>query len=302
MASQIAKVQRIREPLHQEELPSTEYITLNEVVAILARHYVEIPEEVARRVESFSQRWLDDPNLPPAARLLPPTGMLANLYRKWVAANVLHWELMEHGESGPVWRNWQSTGQAVRLDPDGRKRATSILELIIQSAKQTFDAMLSGQRTLRPSARISYSSVFNEADRQWLNCLGFETKEIFGFLGDLGRVISERENVTESEPDWIPTSMIVSLFGAWRGRPKTSNWPGTFSNPAPALKESAQRSQGQGKEALWHPVAVALWLQGKKRWPVSALDEIFASDSLTRWQPIWKPESDRLRRKLGQER
>ncbi|NWK43317.1 hypothetical protein [Ralstonia pickettii] len=109
--------------------------------------------------------------------------------------------------------------------------------------------------------------------------------------------VDELDSASDLEPDWIPTSMIVDAFGQWQAMPQHQRlrWRVTFSNPTRELKRTAQRSYGQGREAVWSPIEVALWLQRVRKWPIRALDEVFGL-RFPDWAPLWAAESARLRR------
>jgi hypothetical protein len=182
MTVQAPKVQRTAEPLYEENLPDKPCIALDEVISLLGRHGVDIPEEEAKQIEDFIEKQLNNSPMSRFQRGLPPTATMEHLYRSWFAGSWLHWELMEHPDRSPVWRNWSVTGQPVRLDAEGRKRAMTMLERMISYNQDRFNDFLSGREQLTQRSTTADSSVFNADDRKWLNCLGFETKEVLGFL------------------------------------------------------------------------------------------------------------------------
>lgn len=182
MTMQEPKVQRTAEPLYDEELPKTSCITLDNVISLIAKHGVEIPESEAKQIEDFiEKRFASSPTS--HLQYEPPlTPVMESLYRRWFAASRLHWELMEHAERSPKWRNWGVTGQPFRLDVEGRKRAMAMLERMIAYNQDRFNNFLSGRDQLTHRSAIVESAVFDAAERKWLSCLGFETDEILGFL------------------------------------------------------------------------------------------------------------------------
>ncbi|MGF6997280.1 hypothetical protein [Paraburkholderia sp. GAS32] len=183
MSSNIARYERTAIPFLF--LPSQPYTSLNEIIDWIGRHYVEIPGEMAKKIEEFGSKWesgLSQQELQ-RAMLFPPEPKLANIYRRGVAAGQLFMALAELEDSDPIWqRNWPGTNQAIRLRPDERVRALSALELIAQDARVRYWDILNGELEFNPAIRISYPSTFSEADRQWLDALCFETKKIFVFL------------------------------------------------------------------------------------------------------------------------
>ncbi|KVO47488.1 hypothetical protein WT19_04195 [Burkholderia stagnalis] len=299
MTSRIPEVQRAAKPLLREQLPQKAYMTLNEVIDFLAQHYVEIPEDVAKQIEDFVRTWLNDPGRHPFAHHLPPTSTLVNLYRRWAATSILHWELMECENDGPAWRNWLSTGQAVRLDSDGTTRATAMLECIVHDSARRFESYLNGTRPLGQATVVATPPLFNEKDREWLDCLGFDTKAMIDFLS----ADSSTQDEYGTEPSCISTSLAVAWFAPKKHMTKAefARWKETFSNPPKNLKETAQKSQGQGKEALWNPVQVALWLYGNRKgnFSLRILDDIFEREAASEWKGRWAAEAQRIRNTPG---
>ncbi|MBK3338671.1 hypothetical protein GA845_28020 [Burkholderia pseudomallei] len=182
MTVQEPKVQRAAEPLYDKDLPKTPCITLESVISLIAKHGVDIPEGEAKQIEDFIEKRLGGSPMSQLQYGLPLTPVMESLYRRWFAASRLHWELMEHAERSPKWRNWGVTGQPIRLDAEDRKRAIAMLERMIAYNQGRFNDFLSGRVSLSPWASIDDSSVFDEVDRKWLSCLGFETEEILGFF------------------------------------------------------------------------------------------------------------------------
>jgi len=105
MTVQEPKVQRAAEPLYDKDLPKTPCITLDSVISLIARHGVEIPEGEAKQIEDFVARRISSLPMARFNRGLPLTPVMESLYRRWFAASRLHWELMEHAERSPKWRN-----------------------------------------------------------------------------------------------------------------------------------------------------------------------------------------------------
>lgn len=199
MTQHAQKVQRQSEPLYEANLPKNSYITLDDVINLIARHSVEVPEEDAKQIEEFVVVLLKDERTAHAMHLLPPTGMLERIYRRWAAASQLHWELMEYGDRSPAWRNWMVTGQPVRLDAGGRQRAVSLLERIVSYSRQQLDEILSGKNDLTLGYGLARSPIFCAEDRKWLDCLGFDTKEMIEFLGTDAAVVKDARIETGEE-------------------------------------------------------------------------------------------------------
>ncbi|MGM3411961.1 hypothetical protein [Ralstonia holmesii] len=198
------KVQRVAEPLYEDNLPKDSYITLEEVINLIARHSVEIAEEDAKQIEEYVVALLKDERAAHVMHLLPPTGMLERIYRRWAAAGQLHWELMEYGDRSPAWRNWMATGQPVRLDVGGRQRAVSMLERIVSYNRQQLDEILSGKNDLTLGCGGAHSPIFCAEDRKWLDCLGFDTKEMIDFLGTDAVVVKDARIETGEEQQCRP--------------------------------------------------------------------------------------------------
>ncbi|NKA75097.1 hypothetical protein GO284_04060 [Ralstonia solanacearum] len=199
------KVHRRAEPLYPENLPRDSYITLDDVINLIARHSVEIPEEDAQQIEEFVVALLNDERTVRVMHLLPPTGMLERIYRRWAAASQLHWELMEYGDRSLAWRNWMVTGQPARLDVGGRQRAVSMLERIVSYNRQQLDEVLSGKHDLTLGYGLAHSPIFCAEDRKWLDCLGFDTKELIEFLGTDAAVVKDARVETGKERHCRPT-------------------------------------------------------------------------------------------------
>ncbi|KVT93181.1 hypothetical protein WK60_12045 [Burkholderia ubonensis] len=214
MAMQEPKVQRTAEPLYDEDLPKTPCITLDNVISLIARHGVEIPEREAKQIEDFIEKRISSAPMAQFQRGLPLTPVMEFLYRRWFAASRLHWELMEHAERSPKWRNWSVTGQPVRLDAEDRKRAMTMLERMIAYNQDRFNDFLSGRESLTQRSTIGESAVFDEADRMWLSCLGFETDEILGFLRadpDVNDVVGQLSEANPSATDKSVPNIEVSV-------------------------------------------------------------------------------------------
>lgn len=168
-----------------EFLPYQPYISLNDIIHWIGRHAVEIPDDVAKRIEDFGPKWevrltFRDRRI---AQVFPAETKLANLFRRGVVAGNLVMFLSELESGSPVWRrNWPGTDQAIRLRPDECIRALSMLESIAQDARVCFWDILTGKRDFDPAMAINCPSIFSESDCQWLGALCFETKEIFAFL------------------------------------------------------------------------------------------------------------------------
>lgn len=182
MTVQALKVRRIAEPLYEDNLPDKLCITLDEVIGLIARHCVEIPEDEAKQIEEFIEKLLNHSAMSQFQRGLPPAAVMESLYRRWFAASHLHWELMEHANRSPVWRNWSGTGQPNRLDAEGRDRAMGMLARVISCNQDRFNDFLSGREQLTHWSTTADSAAFNAEERKWLNGLGFETKEVLDFL------------------------------------------------------------------------------------------------------------------------
>jgi len=295
--SDLPRVNRSAEPLVSDELFKKPYLTLNEFIDCLARHNVEICEEVAHSIEAFAKDWLSAPRMSSLENFLSPTEILEKLYRRWRAAGDLHYELMEHCERSPAWRNWFRTGQPARLDPDGTHKATSLLEAIAHDAEQRYQEILANKRALDDNSPSWRFPVLNDQDRRWLDCLGFETNEIFEFVR--AKEPGKQDEGSAGEPPWIHTSRIVTLFDPKQLGQPTRNWARTFSNPPAGLKSKAQRSDGRGIEAVWDPVQIALWLHQKRKCVLVRLDNVFEMEDLRLWQQRWKDEAEYLRKQPG---
>lgn len=168
-----------------EFLPYQPYISLNEIINWIGRHAVEIPSDVAKRIDEFGLRWEEGLAFRElrVARVFPAETKLAALFRRGVVAENLYIVLSELEAGGPTWRrNWQGSDQAIRLRSDERIRALSVLESIAQDARMCFWDILLGKRDFDPAMRIDFPSTFSEIECQWLSSLCFETKEIFIFL------------------------------------------------------------------------------------------------------------------------
>ncbi|KWO50066.1 hypothetical protein WT98_17195 [Burkholderia territorii] len=207
MTVQEPKVQRTAEPLYDKDLPKTPCISLDEVICLIARHGVEIPEREAKQIEDFIEQRISSAPIAQFQRGLPLTPVMEFLYRRWFAASRLHWELMEHAERSPKWRNWGVTGQPVRLDAEDRKRAMTMLERMIAYNQDRFNDFLFGRESPTQRASIDDSSVFDAVDRKWLSCLGFETEEILEFF---------RADEPSTDPaEWLseprPTSVVQPI-------------------------------------------------------------------------------------------
>ncbi|WP_175848346.1 hypothetical protein [Burkholderia arboris] len=222
---QEAKVQRTAEPLCDKDLPKTPYITLDNLISLIATHGVEIPEGEAKQIEDFIEKRISSSPMAQFQRGLLLTSVLESLYRRWFAASRLHWELMEHAERSPKWRNWSRTGQPVRLDAEDRKRAMTMLERMIAYNQDRFNDFLSGRELLIQQPAIADSAVFDAADRKWLSGLGFETDEILGFFRaeeaateQAGRPLQSNRGASESPclniEDSVRSEMVADGVGA----------------------------------------------------------------------------------------
>lgn len=243
------KVQRGAEPLYPENLPKDSYITLDDVINLIARHSVEIPEEDAKEIEEFVVALLKDERTVRIMHLLPPTGMLERIYRRWAAANQLHWELMEYGDRSPAWRNWMVTGQPARLDVGGRQRAVSMLEQIVSYNRQQLDEILSGRDDLTLGYSRPYSPIFCAEDREWWDCLGFDTKEMIEFLGTDAEVVKDARIETGKEQQCEP-AVNTSTQQSERQKPSNgvaADMPstGATSRSSSEGKASTKRSKGE---------------------------------------------------------
>lgn len=207
MTVQEPKVQRTAEPLYDKDLPTTPCITLDNVISLIARHGVEIPEGEAKQIEDFVARRISSLPMARFNRGLPLTPVMESLYRRWFAASRLHWELMEHAERSPKWRNWSVTGQPVRLDVKGRTRAMAMLERMIAYNQDRFNDFLSGRKSLTQQSVIDDSAAFDAADRKWLSCLGFETEEILGFFRAAPATNEVVDQPSESNPSMTDKSI-----------------------------------------------------------------------------------------------
>jgi hypothetical protein len=178
-----------------EFLPYQPHISLNETIHWIGRHAVQIPDDVARRIEDFGLKWevrltFRERRI---AQVFPAETKLANLFRRGVVAGNLFMTLSELKTSGPIWRRiWPGTDQAIRLGPDECIRALSMLESIAQDARMCFWDIVTEKRDFDPAMRINCPSTFSQLDCQWLGTLCFETKEIFTFL-DPGVVDKEEQ-------------------------------------------------------------------------------------------------------------
>ena len=175
-----------REAIPFLSLPYQPYMTLNEVIAWVGRHHVEIPGDMAKKIEEFGLKW-ESGELTPLERrrsmIFPPEQQLANLYRRGVSAEGLFKALTELGDKGPTWRRtWIGIDNTIRLRPDERIRALTMLELIVKDARLHYWDLLNGKKEFDPENLASYTSTLSEVDRQWLDSLCFDTKEIFVFL------------------------------------------------------------------------------------------------------------------------
>ncbi|WP_175750029.1 hypothetical protein [Burkholderia pyrrocinia] len=207
MTVQAPKVRRAAEPLYEKDLPDTPCITLDKLIDLIATHGVEIPEEEAKQIEDFIEMRrgsLEEPQFQPE---LPLIVVMESLYRRWLAAGRLHWELMEHAERSPKWRNWSATGQPVRLDVEDRRRAMTMLERMTAYNQDRFNDFLSGRESLTQRASIDDSAVFDAVDRKWLSCLGFETEEILAFF----RADQAASDLVERPSELGPMSMAQPI-------------------------------------------------------------------------------------------
>ncbi|WP_423391966.1 hypothetical protein [Burkholderia sp. LMG 21824] len=207
MTVQEPKVQRAAEPLYDKDLPKTPCITLDNVISLIAKHGVDIPEGEAKQIEDFIEKRFGSSPTSQLQYGLPLTLVMESLYRRWFAASRLHWELMEHAERSPKWRNWGVTGQPIRLDVEDRKRAMAMLERMIAYNQDRFNDFLSGRESLTQQSVIDDSAAFDAADRKWLSCLGFETEEILGFF----RADSTENEVVDQPSESHPSMTDKSI-------------------------------------------------------------------------------------------
>ncbi|MBI0326870.1 hypothetical protein [Burkholderia plantarii] len=314
MTVQAPRVRRIAEPLYEDNLPDKPCITLDEVIALIAEHGVEIPEEEALQIEHFVEKLPGNSVEPVTQRPFQPAVVMERFYRRWLAASRLHWELTEHAEHSPAWRNWSVTGQPVRLDAEGGKRAMSVLERMISCNRDQFNDFLSGREQLTPWSLVAESMLFGVDDRVWLSGLGFETEAVLEFLrakapaadkvpeAGLPEATTEDEPVEEleDEPAWVPTSDLVTRLEVvqWKKDAK-EKMRRTFKNPSPGL-EPAKKGMGRGRPALWDPVQVALWLSDRRSgdWPFRIFDDLFER-FFPEWRPRWQKESAGPKRRAG---
>ncbi|CAJ3197036.1 Uncharacterised protein [Burkholderia pseudomallei] len=314
MTLQAPKVRRIAEPLYEDNLPDKPCITLDEVIALIAEHGVEIPEEEALQIEHFVEKLPGNAVEPIAQRPFQPAMVMARLYRRWLAASRLHWELTEHAEHSPAWRNWSVTGQPVRLDAEGRKRAMSIVERMISCNRDQFNDFLCGREPLTPLSLAADSVLFGVDDRAWLSGLGFETDAVLEFLrakapaadnvSETGRpeVATEDEpvNEPENELEWVPKrDLVTRLEMVQHNKLAKEKMRRTFNKPSPGL-EPAKKSMGQGRPALWDPVQAALWLidTSPAHWSFRIFDDLFQR-FFPEWRSRWEKESAGPKRRAG---
>nr|WP_038716127.1 hypothetical protein [Burkholderia pseudomallei] len=314
MTVQAPKVRRIAEPLYEDNLPDKPCITLDEVIALIAEHGVEIPEEEALQIEHFAEKLPGNAVEPVTRRPFQPAVVMERFYRRWLAASRLHWELTEHAEHSPAWRNWSVTGQPVRLDAEGGTRAMSMLERMISCNRDQFNDFLSGREQLTPWSLVAESMLFGVDDRAWLSGLGFETEAVLEFLrvkapaadnvSETGRpeVATEDEPVSEpeNEPEWVlKRDLVTRLEVVQHNKFAKEKMRRAFDNPSPRLKP-AKHGVGRGRLARWDPVQAALWLiqTSPAHWSFRIFDDLFER-FFPEWRPRWQKESAGPKRRAG---
>ncbi|MFV8600416.1 hypothetical protein ACQCRI_13440 [Ralstonia pseudosolanacearum] len=223
-------------------LPLQRYISLPELIEWIGTFDVEIPNDVEQTISAFGLKW--DASLAPQeqarAMLFPPEPKLANLFRRGMAAALLFRELSERESEAPVWHNWLITGSAVRLRAEERGRAWSMLERIALEAEQTFSSILALGARWRPLKELS--SAFAPSDRQWLDALGFEKKEIFAFLyPDL--IVADSMSASVDALDVIPTGVTLAPQG------RVVRFGGERRNALTGLIEAAIKKAGGSHSA-----------------------------------------------------
>ncbi|RDU94954.1 hypothetical protein [Trinickia dinghuensis] len=314
MTVQAQKVRRLAEPLYEDNLPDKPCITLDEVIALIAEHGVEIPEEEALQIEHFVEKLPGNAVEPVAQGPFQPAMVMARIYRRWLAASRLHWELTEHAEHSPAWRNWSVTGQPVRLDAEGRKRAMAMLERMTSRNRDQFNDFLSGREQLTPLSLAADSVLFGVDDRVWLSGLGFETEAVLEFLRakaptadkvpetGLPEATTEDEPVKEleDEPAWVLTrDLVTRLEVAQKNEIARKKMQRSFKNPSQGLK-SAKDGVGRGRLARWDPVQAALWLirTSPRDWTFRIFDDLFER-FFPEWRSRWEKESAGPKRRAG---
>lgn len=254
-----ATTKRYSRSIEPMAIPLQPYIALRDLIDWMGRHVIEIPEDMAQRIEAYGAKW--ESTLTPWSKkkslFFPPEPQLVLTYRRWKAAAYLYENLVVIEDHQALWRNWSVTGEPRRLRTDERLGAISVLESISRAAERHFWATLNGERGFNPAADINFPVDLDEKQRDWLDNLGFEKKEIFAALSPefiVKDVPGQKHSPTLNAigtlyTDACPTSSIEATPDGLKTREQQFR---AIETGAKELKYNLKSIQRGGKKAIQH--------------------------------------------------
>jgi hypothetical protein len=167
------------------------FVKLFDVIDSIARQCV-LPDQLVAAIDAYVASFRPCSDMPGKSDHLINIqldffeGLLREAGRRWGAASLLHFHLLETGDQSPKWRNWLATGLAARLGMGGQQRAMTIIERIASDDESFVRAHLEKRLVPDLEEAAAIPSLFDPQEARWIEHLGFARNELINFLNREG--------------------------------------------------------------------------------------------------------------------